>query len=298
MNFKAVLITAWIWFPALATAYETASGTLQVCNSSECIQRAQLITESLNTSIDPCTDFYSYVCGRWESNHHLPSGRRSYDVYEEIWKDIPEMLSYILGNITLDENNQTIIDKVATMYNACLALPDTPDALIRVLNESGYNAWPILSAQNVFNSTNWTDLLRHMDISALFYVDVDKKGYARKPVFHHELYVKPMPILSELDKVPNINALINSTIKFLNPGITISVLENLTNELVQFSKNRKLEDRLKSSSNVGATHNRVFASFSQIELNSPPGVNGKLRLVVLSADQSAEPDDAWLQSRT
>ena len=62
---------------------------------------------------------------------------------------------------------------------------------------------------------------------------------------------------------------------------------------------RKLAVRRKSSSNFGTTHNGVFPAkclrldFHENDLNCPPGVDGELRLVMLSAQQSAEPDDAW-----
>nr|XP_054920673.1 neprilysin-2-like [Dermacentor andersoni] len=120
MNFKAILITAWIWFPALATAYGTDSETFPICESAECLERAQLINESLNASADPCQDFYSYVCSRWESSHQSEITKGSYDVNEEIGKGIPEKLSYVLGNRTLVEVKQTIVDKVKATYNACL----------------------------------------------------------------------------------------------------------------------------------------------------------------------------------
>ncbi|XP_049515001.1 neprilysin-1-like [Dermacentor silvarum] len=182
MNFKAILISAWIWFPALATAYDADSGTFLVCNSSECIQRAKLINESLNRTTDPCTDFYSYVCDPWERNHPLTSDSFSYDVYEEISKDILEALSYILGNRTLVETNETIIDKTAIMYNACLALPDSHAALTKVLNASGFNDWPILTERNIFDSSNCSDLLQHMSISSILDLRVtNMKIYASNP---------------------------------------------------------------------------------------------------------------------
>nr|XP_054920679.1 neprilysin-1-like [Dermacentor andersoni] len=94
--------------------------TWKICDSPECIQRAKLINESLNTTIDPCNDFYSFVCNRWEKKHQDPCLNGSYDAFQEIDNDIPEKLSYILGNRTLVECNQTIIDKMAITYNACL----------------------------------------------------------------------------------------------------------------------------------------------------------------------------------
>ncbi|XP_049515257.1 neprilysin-1-like [Dermacentor silvarum] len=241
MNFKTILISVWIWLPALATAYDTDSDTFLVCNSSECIQRAKLINDSLNTSIDPCTDFYSYVCGRWESTHPLPSGAGSYDVYQEIRKDIPEMLSYILGNRTLVETNQTAIDKVVIMYNACLALPDSSADLKKVLDGSGFNAWPILPEENVFNSSNCSDLLQHMSISSILDLRVtNMKIHASDPAYPYAMTIGPMTVQEEVKTVKNIGEVINNTIKLLNPEINSSMLDHLTKQMVEFCK--KLSD--------------------------------------------------------
>lgn len=241
MDFKAIQITAWIWFLALVTAQNEDNETWRVCGSSECIQRAKLINESLNTTIDPCNDFYSFVCNRWEMNHQDPCVNGSYDVFQEIDNSIPEKLSYILGNRTLVECNQTIIDKMAIAYNACLALPDTGHALISVLNESGIDDWPILTGGNIFNSSNCTDLLRRMNISAILYVHIqhikDDEDFVDNPRNYYAMAIDRIPSMYNIRNVPNLTVLIKNTMKFLMPLIDDLTLECLTNELVPFAKN-------------------------------------------------------------
>ncbi|XP_075528853.1 phosphate-regulating neutral endopeptidase PHEX-like isoform X1 [Dermacentor variabilis] len=241
MNFKAIQITAGIWFLASVTAQNKDSETWKVCGSPECIQRAKLINESLNSTVHPCTDFYSYVCNGWESDHRSPCLNGSYDVFQEIDKKVAEKLSYILGNRTLVECNQTLIDKIAITYNACLALPDTSDALIRVLNESGINAWPILTEGNIFNSSNCTDLLRHMNISAILYVHIknikDDDLFYDNPRNYYGMAIDRIPDMYNIRSVPNIKVLVNNTIKLLLPQIESSRLANLTKELASFAQN-------------------------------------------------------------
>ncbi|XP_049514735.1 membrane metallo-endopeptidase-like 1 isoform X2 [Dermacentor silvarum] len=85
-----------------------------------------------------------------------------------------------------------------------------------------------------------------MDISDILYVEIGKKkAYARKPVSDYAVYIKPMLIHKEIKKVTNLTAIISNTIKFLKPGIENAMLENLTNQLVEFSLKIPLSALLK-----------------------------------------------------
>ena len=38
----------------------------------------QFVLSALNTSVDPCSDFYNFSCGSWIANTPLPPGESSY----------------------------------------------------------------------------------------------------------------------------------------------------------------------------------------------------------------------------
>lgn len=50
----------------LTTSYK---GTRKICDTEHCIRSAANLRLSMDTSVDPCEDFYKFTCGRWTSEH-------------------------------------------------------------------------------------------------------------------------------------------------------------------------------------------------------------------------------------
>eukprot|EP00731_Ephydatia_muelleri_P014436 Em0008g156a len=44
------------------------------CNTEVCTSLAKRVLSSLDTSIDPCQDFYNFSCGGWIKTKSLPPG--------------------------------------------------------------------------------------------------------------------------------------------------------------------------------------------------------------------------------
>ncbi|KAL1469247.1 hypothetical protein MTO96_004957 [Rhipicephalus appendiculatus] len=144
MRWLACLLTAVSFVVSKPTRKNTIDG-FTVCNSTVCKARAKLINESLNTSVDPCDDFYSYVCGGWIRNHTLPPSASSYGIFDVLDYELKYTLKEVLENMT-DVTNETVIKNAAVVYNACVAIstsPDRPDILLDILNASGFSNWPI-----------------------------------------------------------------------------------------------------------------------------------------------------------
>ncbi|XP_077492348.1 neprilysin-1-like [Amblyomma americanum] len=82
MNILLILIlTLRSLIPSGAEPYEEWTEDYYVCSTPACLERAMLINASINNSVDPCTDFFSYACGGWASKHK-PSSRGWYGVVD------------------------------------------------------------------------------------------------------------------------------------------------------------------------------------------------------------------------
>ena len=42
---------------------------------------ASRVLESMDQSVDPCEDFYTYACGTWKKTHVIPEDRTSLGVF-------------------------------------------------------------------------------------------------------------------------------------------------------------------------------------------------------------------------
>ena len=57
----------------VATNRATA-GTTGTCLTEECVQLAALVLSRMDTSVNPCQNFYNFSCGRWMRDNIIPTG--------------------------------------------------------------------------------------------------------------------------------------------------------------------------------------------------------------------------------
>uniref|UniRef100_A0A6M2E916 Putative peptidase family m13 n=1 Tax=Amblyomma tuberculatum TaxID=48802 RepID=A0A6M2E916_9ACAR len=138
----------------------------EVCNSEVCLKRASHIQKFLNTSVNPCEDFYSYACGGRGDKPDLSS-----ESVEETAEDVRDVLETILENMEVGKGHQNITDKLRVLYKACEAVQeeDNLDGLSEVMTDSGFKDWPIIAGSTGYkNFSNYSEALLWTGPNAFF----------------------------------------------------------------------------------------------------------------------------------
>ncbi|XP_062565122.1 endothelin-converting enzyme 1-like isoform X2 [Armigeres subalbatus] len=119
--FICILIIAVVVLSSIVYAiYSYASNVADVCHSKECLRSAAAFKQNMDLSVDPCDDFYSYVCGNWADDHPRPERHGAYSWYDErqtkIYRNIRTQLE-----TNISRSDPKPVAQAKSMYKACLS---------------------------------------------------------------------------------------------------------------------------------------------------------------------------------
>jgi endothelin-converting enzyme/putative endopeptidase len=75
---------------------------------------------SMDRSVNPCEDFYTYSCGRWMKNNPIPADQTSWSVYGKLYEDNLNYLHGILEEASTAKNRDTVTQEIGDYYAACM----------------------------------------------------------------------------------------------------------------------------------------------------------------------------------
>ena len=89
-------------------------------NSSPQPGNLQFSAEMLDKSIDPCTNFYEFVCSKWQAQNPIPSDRASWGRFAELQDRGEGIVRKILEKYATGRKHTPVEQKIGDYYSACM----------------------------------------------------------------------------------------------------------------------------------------------------------------------------------
>ncbi|KAK2582810.1 hypothetical protein KPH14_008899 [Odynerus spinipes] len=153
-RFLILPLTLW----CIARLTYTAACT---CQTKHCHDVAKRIRMSMNTSVDPCTDFYEYSCGSWKLHNPLPEGELQWSFEHIITENTNKKVRDILEEPSKPDEIPAI-QKLKKFYQSCMNTEKLEKqgiaSLANIIDIAG--GWPIAMPPSTWDSNNasWQDV--------------------------------------------------------------------------------------------------------------------------------------------
>ncbi|PAV86979.1 hypothetical protein WR25_24216 [Diploscapter pachys] len=161
----------------------------EISTSPGFIKAAGILQEALNTSVDPCNDFYQFACGKWIANNPIPAEMTGYGRFTETRERVLAELREIFES---HEQPQAIsMRAVKDIYQSCMDQKkmDLVGARPMIEKIQAFLNWPMV--HNVWQESQFdlTSLLIHTissrDVSVFvnFGPGEDSKNTSRRVLY-------------------------------------------------------------------------------------------------------------------
>src|SRR5579859_2364995 len=104
----------------LSLAFAVTASSLSAQSTPTKFQPVLDIT-SMDTSVDPCVDFFAYSCGTWIRKNPIPPDQTSWSIYSKLQDDNKAILREILESAALAKVAPgSVTQKIGDYYAACM----------------------------------------------------------------------------------------------------------------------------------------------------------------------------------
>lgn len=129
--------------------------TSAICVTENCVHAASSILNSIDKTVDPCTDFYAFSCNKWIKNNPIPDGKPMWGTFGKLEQQNHLVVKNVLER---SEFKSEAEEKAKLYYESCLDEDETLEKLggkpmlDLIRNIGGWN----ITTDSGFNLTKWS----------------------------------------------------------------------------------------------------------------------------------------------
>ena len=106
--------------------------------------------DMLDKNIDPCNDFYAYVCSKWLAQNPIPADRSSWGRFNELQERVEYIVRDILEKASVDHPGRSETEqKIGDYYASCMDEPAIEKAGIKPLEQDFHSIAAIKSKEDL-----------------------------------------------------------------------------------------------------------------------------------------------------
>lgn len=133
------------------------------CLTEQCIQTASDMLRSMDTTVNPCDDFYAFACNRWIKENPIPDGKSTWGTFGKLEQRNQLVIKNVLER-PLSSFKSKAEKKAKLYYESCMDADETmerlgADPLITLLRQVG--GWNVTESN--YNHSAWS-LRRSMKV--------------------------------------------------------------------------------------------------------------------------------------
>ncbi|CAF4106434.1 unnamed protein product [Adineta steineri] len=167
------LLIAFLAF--ILTVYNKINANNKICATPYCAEAAKYLIESIDETVDPCEDFYQFVCGTWSKNNRTPDNSNTFNLLQaQLENNVVDILT---SSSTNDTNEPKAIINARNLYHSCIDEQHIEDEdinpILSLINNE-FGGWPIIQSSwdnSTFDLSNLLLKLRKYSNNIIFGID-------------------------------------------------------------------------------------------------------------------------------
>ncbi|XP_070390685.1 neprilysin-1-like [Dermacentor albipictus] len=209
-----------------------------VCRTPACARKGADIKGNMDTSADPCDNFFQFACGGWTSRQEVPEYSAVYGQFQALDRAVKYNMTSALS--IPHENASEIENLLYKAHSSCMlggdeADRDDEEAWNEIMHNIGVEDWPDGAGDVIIPL--WSQLLGDLMVTfnhkPILYVDVSRNHDTNKNIIH----VRPgsLPVKREYLHTTHYKEYIHEVIKRINTtSLNAAKLVSTVDQMVNF----------------------------------------------------------------